>query len=329
MDRTRRRFLACTLAAAGCAVLGGRPARARVARPADTYFEWKKAGDKGHVAFGEGGNALLLPGEGGALLVDCKNAPFGAALRREAEGLGARLSTIINTHHHGDHTGGNCDFTADRLVYAHERAKPRVVAQLDRYKGQITEGVAQVSRSRSPAAPRVLEDARALAARVDSLKPENFAPTRTLGDHEELEVGGVRIALHHFGPGHTDNDLVVHIPELNLLHTGDLLFHKLYPFWDSAGGVSGDGWIKALESTGALCDEKTVVIPGHGEITDRTGIRDGADVLKRFRDAAGDAIKAGKSRDEFLKTEFPEFKDFQLTQAKPRVLGGWYDELSR
>ncbi len=333
MEWTRREFVAATLAVAGGAVVGGGRrawARPRPAFGADTYFDWKQPAPGVHVAFGEGGNAMAVPGKGGALLVDCKNAPFGAALRREADALGTKLTVAVNTHHHADHTAGNYAFTPDLPVYAHEKAKPRVLAQLDRYKGQIAGGVAQVGRSNKPAAAGVMEDAKALAERADGLKAEDFAPTRTLGDHEELEVGGRRLALHQFGPGHTDNDLVVHLPDLNIIHTGDLLFHRLYPFWDPNGGVSGAGWIKSLESTLALCNEKTVVIPGHGEITDRSGVQGGIDVLKRIRDAAGEAIKAGKSKEDFVKTEIPEFKDFGLAQmAKPRVFAGWYDELSR
>ncbi len=328
MTWTRREFVAATLAAAGTTVLG-RPALGRRWRSVDSYFEWKKPAEAVHVAFGEGGNAMVVPGDAGALLVDCKNAPFGNALRREADALGAKLTVVINTHHHADHTGGNYAFTPDLPVYAHEKAKPRILAQLDRYKGQIAGGVAQVGRSTSPAAPRVLEDATALAERADTLKPENFAPTRTLGDHEELEVGARRVAVHHFGAGHTDNDVVVHMQDLNVLHTGDLLFHKRYPFWDPSGGVSGAGWITSLEAVLVLCDEKTIVIPGHGEITDRAGVQGGIDVLKRIRDAAGDAIKAGRSKDDFVKSEIPEFKDFEFARAKPTVFGGWYDELSR
>lgn len=328
MQWTRREFVAATIAAAGSTVLGRR-AIARRAFAADTYFDLKQPAPGVHVAFGEGGNALVVPGDGGALLVDCKNPPFGATLRREADSLGTKLSVVINTHHHADHTGGNCALTPDLQVYAHERAKPRILAQIDSYKGRIAGAIAQIGRSTSRAAGKVMEEAKALAERADALKAEEFAPTRTLGDHEELSVGNRRIALHQFGPGHTDNDLVVLLPDLNVIHTGDLLFHKLYPFWDSNGGVSGAGWIKSLESTLALCNDKTVVVPGHGEITDRTGVQGGIDVMKRIRDAAGEAVKAGRSKEDFVKSEIPELAGFEFPRAKPTVFGGWYDELSR
>lgn len=326
MRLSRREFVGVAVAAAGSGLVGGRVfARAR---RGGTYFEWKKAGDHGHVALGEGGNALVVLGEEGALLIDCKNAPFGATLRREAGALG-RLSAVVNTHHHGDHTGGNCAFTPDLLVYAHEKAKPRILGQLARYKDQVSSGMAAVSRSAKPDTERTLEEAKALVDRLESLAAAEFAPTRTVGDQEELEIAGRRVALHHFGAGHTDNDVVVHLPELNVLHTGDLLFHRMYPYWDSQGGVSGEGWIRSLRETLALCDDATIVIPGHGEITDKAGVQGGIDTLERVRDSAAAAIKAGKSKDEFVKSEIPELTNFGLTQAKPLVFGGWYDELSR
>lgn len=330
MNFTRREFVTTALAAAGGAAIGRRAfgAGRRPAR-AETYFDWKKAADGAHVAFGEGGNALVVLAEDGALLVDCKNAPFGQALRREATGLGAKLSLVVNTHHHADHTAGNTAFTHDLIVTAHEKARPRVLAQTERYLGMIKNGVATVAKSTKPAAPQVLEDAKALGERVASIRPEDFAPTRTVGDHEELEVGGLTVVLHHFGPGHTDNDLAVHLPRLNVIHAGDLLFNRMYPFWDADGGVSGPGWIKALEGVRELCDARTVVVPGHGELTDRAGVQGAIDVHQKIRDLAAAAVEAKVPRDEFIKTNLVEFAEFGLTMAKPRVFGGWYDEASR
>jgi glyoxylase-like metal-dependent hydrolase (beta-lactamase superfamily II) len=293
----------------------------------ETYFDWKKAVAGAHVAFGEGGNAMVLLAGTSALLVDCKNAPFGAALRREAAGLGARLTIVVNTHHHADHTGGNTAFTADLPLVTHENARPRILAQTQRYLDMIRGGVAQVSRSTNPASKPVLEDARALADGADRLKPQDWAPTRTVGDHEELDVGGTRVVLHHFGPGHTDNDVVVHVPSLNLLHAGDLLFSGLHPFMDPPGGANSPGWIESVRQAIALCDDKTVVVPGHGVLTDVGGLRRQIEYFEKTRAAVADAIAQGKTREQVQAIELAEFKSLGFDQARPRALGAIYDEM--
>lgn len=330
MTWTRRRFVATAIGAAASAGLV-RSAWARAFRVpgGETYFDWKRVAEGVLAAFGEGGNSLVVVGDSASLLVDCKNAPFGRVLRRESDALGSKLSLVVNTHHHADHTGGNEAFTPDLLVFAHELARERILNQTKRYVEQIRSGVAAASRSKSPAATKVVEEARALAERADTIRPEAFLPARSIGEHEELEVGGVTVALHHFGPGHTDNDVVVHLPKANVIHCGDLLFHRLYPYWDGQGGVSGEGWIRSLGAVLDLCDDRTVVVPGHGELTDRAGVQAGIDVHRRIRDAAGQAVKAGTSREAFIAAEIPELSGLGFPMAKPLALGGWYDEVSR
>lgn len=324
----RRQFLAATGLAAAAAAGWAPPVLAR-RLDTPTWFDWKTPADGVHVAFNEGGNAMVLRGRAGALLVDCKNAPFGAALRREAEGLGAALTTVINTHHHADHTAGNSAFVADLPVLAHQNARERVLAQTERYLGMIRGGVAQVSRSSNPARDRVLEDARSLAERAERLRPEDFAPTRPVGEYDELEVGGRTVALHHFGAGHTDNDLVVHVPALNVVHTGDLLFHRLHPFMDVAAGANSTGWIASLQRIIALCNERTVVIPGHGELTGVDGVRRQIEYFERTRDAVAAAVRQGQSREQIEAIELADFRDYGFERIRSRVLGAIYDELTK
>ncbi len=324
MHFTRREFTMVSAAAlAGLAGLGS----GRVRR-ADPYFTWIKDIAPGfHVATGEGGNALLVTGRDAALLVDCKNAPFGAALRREGTRLAGTLTTVVNTHHHGDHTGGNSAFSPVLPVLAQAKAGPRVLRQTERYLGQIRAAVGTLSRSENPAAAQVLQDARDLAERVDALKPADFAPNREVGEHEELDVGGRKIVLHHFGSGHTDNDLVVQCPESDVIHTGDLVFHKLHPFMDPPAGANSAGWIASLRRILELCSGRTVVVPGHGDVTDASGVRGQIEYFEAVRAAVSAAIKEGRTRAEVEALELDAFRGLGFAQVRSRALGAIYDEL--
>src|SRR5579862_7016969 len=106
MTLDRRQFLASAGFAAAALAIRPRLGLA-VPDPVQTFFTWKPLSEDAWVGFGEGGNTLVLMGQSGSALIDCKNAPFGACLRREAEALGSAVKLVINTHHHADHTGGN------------------------------------------------------------------------------------------------------------------------------------------------------------------------------------------------------------------------------
>ena len=329
MTITRRAFLATGVAATGLAALaptafarGGRRQRS-----SESYFEWKDLGRGAFMAVGEGGNALLAASAGRAMLVDCKNAPFGETLRREAEAHGTKLTHVFNTHHHADHTGGNSAFARSVPLFAHPNARNRVIQQLDRYKAGITGGMAQIARSQKPAKDAVLEDAKRLAEIVNELTADDFAPTEALSSNESLRIGDLTIVARHFGAGHTDNDVIIHIPELNLIHMGDLLFHGLHPYWDDTAAPSSAGWMESCRRAAAMCNDTTVVIPGHGELTDVSGIRGQIAYFEAVRAAAADAKAKGTTREDFLKIELPIFEGRGFAQVKPRVLGGVYDEI--
>jgi len=327
MAQSRRKFLTRGLAgAAGVLMIGGRSGSVLASLrtdPSPDFFDWKPAG-KDHVALGEGGNSLLIIGRGGSVLVDCKNAPFGAALRREAARRDATLELVINTHHHADHTGGNHAFSADLPILAHENCKPRIEPQMNRYISQAKEAVASLTASEKPAAEQVRKDAMAYHGRMAKLVAKEFEPTRSMADLQELKIGGVTITLFHFGPGHTDNDVVVFLPDRNLVHCGDLLFHKRHPFIDLGAGATTEGWTASVRKIIDLCDDKTVVVPGHGEITDVAGLRSQVEYFEQAREVVAAAIKEGKTRQETQALMLPRFKEYG---PAGRTLGTIYEEL--
>lgn len=324
MHSTRRQFLSVAASIGAVSLINRRGLALPAMLRGDTYFEWKKVGEGTHAGIGEGGNSLLLVGSKGSFLVDTKNTGFGAALRRDAQSLGSPVSMVINTHHHQDHTGGNNAFTKDIAVLAHTKAKARISTpgQMKQYIGGITGTIAKVRTANTPNARAVLADAEAMLKAEP--KPSDFEPSRTTEGNETIEVAGTKVQLVHVGAGHTDNDLIVFLPEKNVLHTGDLVFNKVHPYFDVGAGANSAGWAKSCAKIVSMCNDKTVVIPGHGDVGDVSIVKTQIEYLKHVRGAADKAIGAGKTREEFIASEVEPYTYGERIKAV--AFGALYDE---
>ncbi len=325
MTMDRRDFLGGMVAAGGLLALGSDRLFAAVApgAPAGTLLNWDDAGTGAYamVDRSTGGNTLVLISDGHALVIDTKSPLHGAAIRGDTEVLGGSASvTLLNTHHHGDHTGGNASF-ADVPSYAHTNAKPRIEAQLERYR----RGGASADGSGTP-----LENLAPMVRRASSAWTAGlFTPEHLIGDEgTELTIGKRRVEISHFGAGHTDNDLVAMIPSLNLMHTGDLVFSGLHSFYDPNGGYSARGWIESLEQTLALCDSETVVIPGHGEVGDRSIIQAEIRYHSKLIEAVQAEIDKGTSKENAQEMSWAFMEGLEFESIRARAIGAVYDELS-
>ncbi len=184
------------------------------------------------------------------------------------------ISLLINTHHHGDHTAGNIAFKGlAQHVLAHENSK----------KNQET------------------------VAKNQKNEDKQLYPDKTYSNTWCEKFGKEKICLYYFGAGHTNGDSLIHFEKANIVHMGDLLFNRRHPFVDRAGGANMKSWMTVLDKTVNKFDSKTKYIFGHSaEGYDVTG---SADDLKKFNDYLGTVlkftegeIKAGKTKEEFLKT---------------------------
>ncbi|CAG0994913.1 hypothetical protein PHYC_02503 [Phycisphaerales bacterium] len=324
---SRREFLVMAAAAGAGAGLGARVARARTRRD-ETFFEWKTLREGVVVALGYGGNAMVVKGKDGGLLVDCKNAPYGTTLRREAEIQCGKLLAIINTHHHADHTGGNHAFTGDIPTYAHEKGTPRVLGQMNRYVSQAKEAPGQLEGKTGEAVAKARIEALAYYKHIEERKAADYAARTGVGDSHSLEVAGVKMALRHFVPGHTDNDMMGHLPDLNVVHAGDLLFHRMHPFVDANGGGDTAGWVTSVRKIIEVCDAKTIVVPGHGEPTDVSGLRGQVEYFVKMRDAVAKAVKDGKSRQEVGEMDPGVYADYGAANRRAMVMQAIFDEMA-
>lgn len=278
-----------------------------------------------------GGNVMLVASKGEAVLIDSKFVGHAPLLRAEAESLAqARITTLINTHHHADHTGGNLLFTQG-LVLAHAAAVRRIERQSDRYASQIEGARGALNEL------KLASNASDAAAQLDALlatKPNAqtgvFVPTQTIDRYPHVvPVGDIRVELHHFGPGHTDNDVVVVLPELGVIHTGDLVFHGLHPFCDQSGGLSLRGWNHALERIQTLCDARTRVVPGHGPLGDRGALERQRAYLDQLMIHVGEEAKNGAKKEDIMQMSWPFMDGLEFAQIRPRAIGAAYDELTQ
>jgi glyoxylase-like metal-dependent hydrolase (beta-lactamase superfamily II) len=275
------------------------------------------------VVKGGGGNSLLFLTAEWPVLIDTKVATMGLALRDVTKSeTGATPGLVINTHHHADHTGGNFAFSDRSRIMAHVNVRSRMAATFtDRIRPSLEEQVKGLREKGQNA------DADALAGRVAALKVDDFMPGKRISATLDYNYGQVAMRIAHFGPAHTDGDILVYLPAQNVLHTGDLVFHEMHPFIDSAAGAHTRKWQFALrEAINGLCDQDTIVVPGHGELTDITGLERQIRYFARARDAVEEAMKAGRTRDEITKLTI--FEDYGGEQRRSRTLGTIYDELA-
>jgi cyclase len=210
------------------------------------------------------------------------------------------IELLINTHHHGDHSGGNISFKGiAKHVLAHENSK----------KNQET------------------------SAKAQKTEDKQLYPDQTYGTTWCQKIGKEKICLYYFGAGHTNGDSVIHFEKADIVHMGDLLFNRRHPYVDRGAGANIKSWIEVLNKTLNKFNRRTKYIYGHSaEGYEVTGT---SDDLKKFSDYLDavlkfteSEIKAGKTKEEFLKaTTFPGIGEWKGDGIQ-RPLGAAWDELN-
>ena len=224
-----------------------------------------------HVLFGRGGNIGLSTGDDGALLVDDQYAPLTDKILAAVRSITDEpVRFVVNTHWHGDHTGGNENLgKAGSLIVAHENVRRRMN-------------------------PAEFAD---LVGRSDQAAPEAL-PVVTFDHGVTLHWNGLAIEAVHAPAAHTDGDSIIFFRGANVVHMGDLFFNGAFPFIDVDSGGHVDGLIAAAEKVAAATDGQTKIIPGHGPVTDRATLMKYSEALKMARERISERVAAGQSEDD-------------------------------
>jgi len=208
---------------------------------------------------GEGGNIAASVGEDGIVIVDDQFAPLADKIQAALKNLGITdkpVRFVINTHYHGDHTGGNAPFaTAGSTVIAQDNVRKRLES------GSQSGIGGSANRTVPPASKAAL-------------------PIITFEHDVTVHLNGEDIRALHFPAGHTDGDAIIFFPQNNVVHMGDDFVRYGFPFIDVASGGSVQGMIAAMEKVSAQLPPDVKVIPGHGALSNLDDVRAFVTMLK-------------------------------------------------
>lgn len=230
----------------------------------DVEYEVTDLGHGIYMLVGSGGNIGLSIGEDGAFLIDDQFAPLTPKLLAAiGELTDAPVKYVINTHWHGDHTGGNENLAkTGTVIVAHDNVRARMAAP----------GRRQSS--------------------------EKALPVITFSDTNTYYLNGIRIHAFHVEHAHTDGDAIVQFEGTDVIHAGDIVFNGIYPFIDLDSGGSVDGYIAAMEKLVAVSNENTKIIAGHGPLASRADVQKSIAMVKDAKSRIARLVTGNKSLEE-------------------------------
>ena len=225
-----------------------------------------KLTDNVYMLVGAGGNIGVSVGDDGVFVIDDQFAPLSEKILTEIKTLSDKpLNFLVNTHWHGDHSGGNENMTkAGATIIAHDNVKVRLQK------------------------PR----------RDGSNNPKEALPVITFNDKLNIDINGEPVAVFHVANAHTDGDALLYFTQSNVLHTGDTYFKGRYPFIDLNSGGSVNGYIEAAKRGLMVVDNNTKIIPGHGAQSNKEEYKFFLNMLEDLKTNISKAIADGKTEEE-------------------------------
>jgi glyoxylase-like metal-dependent hydrolase (beta-lactamase superfamily II) len=256
-------------------------------------------GDGLDLIKGAGGNVAVLRGPDGLLVVDSQVPARGKEVLEKALRIGGKpVSTLINTHWHFDHVGGNEFFG---------RAGAKIVATPATRLRLSTEQYTEMFKMTTPPSPPIA------------------LPTFTANE-AEFYVGGETVHMIAVPPAHTDGDLIVHFTAHDVIHTGDLFSNGFYPNIDASSLGWIGGMIAAADRILKLAGPKTKIIPGHGPLGTPADLAAFRTMLVTVHDRLARLLDAGKTLDEAIAAK--PIKDLDANWAKGFITGGMFTRIA-
>jgi len=250
-----------------------------------------KVAGKVYLLEGAGGNIGVSVGDDGVVLVDDQFAPLAPKIRAALKEITDKpIKFVLNTHFHGDHTGGNAQFGSDATIIAQENVRKR-----------LKDGGTVLNNEVKPA-------------------PKEALPVITFNDRATVHLNGEDIRAIHFPHGHTDGDSIIFFSESKVMHMGDDFVTYGFPFVDASSGGSVSGMIAGLEKALDLAPPDVRIIPGHGPISTPDDVRKFVAMLKETQRLVTQASAQGKTaaqmKEDHLLAKFEDLgKGFIKTDA--------------
>lgn len=219
---------------------------------------------------GSGGNIGVSVGPDGILIVDDQFAPLAEKIEAALQKLNpGKLKFVLNTHFHGDHTGGNAHFGGKEAhIVAHSNVRKRLAGDANTKKAAL--------------------------------------PVITFDHSASVHFNGEEITLLHHGPGHTDGDSIIHFTSANVVHMGDQFFNGGFPFVDLNSGGTIEGYIKTVTTVLEKIPADAKIIPGHGKLATVEDLKGFHAMLVETSGLVKKSIADGKSLDELKAAGLPE-----------------------
>jgi glyoxylase-like metal-dependent hydrolase (beta-lactamase superfamily II) len=232
----------------------------------------EKLSDSVYMLVGAGGNLGLSAGEDAVFLVDDQFAPLTPKIEAAIARISAKpVKFILNTHWHFDHTGGNESLgKAGALIVAHENVRKRMsVENFIEFLGMKTQP-----------------------------DPRVALPVVTFTSDVTFHLNGDEIFAQHAPRAHTDGDAIVHFRKSDVVHMGDVMFNRLYPFIDTSSGGTVEGVVAAVDRALKEVGERTRIIPGHGPLANRADLQAYRDMLATISGRIREQMRAKRTLEQ-------------------------------